>query len=296
MLFACPALFAQGADSPRKLLDDCIATLDRTVLGLEEIEAECPGLESALEQLGLGDFLPTRQHSLLSRNGLINLRSLLDRYEQTPQLEEIATDRVQAVLESLREPARAEQSEGWLQRFRRWLRRMFGRQDEVASEPSWLSRWLREHSLSEAVWRGLLYVAMALVLILAIVIVVNEIRAARVGRRKSRTDGGAGSAREALAIPPWQDESRGARASALLRSLIDTLVKTGRLEGAQNLTHRELMARARLDDPAQRESFLRVTQFAERELFSGKEIPREDLDEVVRAGERLNAQLSGAAT
>ena len=293
MLLAAPALFAQSEDSPRQVLDDCITKLDSDVRGLEDLEAACPGLKSALDRSGLIALLPAQQHSLLSRAGLINLRSLLERYEQPPEPGEISVDGVHAVLESMREPAEAEHSQGWYDRFRRWLRQAFDKKEDQANP--WLRRWMEEHPISQAVQLALFYAVLLLILVLAIVIIANEVRAARAGRRKSRAAAAAHLDGEAVTASPLHAESRGARASALLRTLIATLVKTGRLHSAQSLTHRELMMRAQFDDPAQRESFGRVTRLAEQEIFSER-THGEGLDDVVQAGERLNAQLTGAAT
>lgn len=292
LLLAAPALFAQSEDSPRQVLDACIDTLGSDVLGLEAIEAACPGLGSALERLDISALLSGPQRNLLTRKGLINLRTLVDRYEQPPRRAEVSVDGVHTVLESMRKPVQAEHSQGWLERFRRWLREVFDKKQD--QESSWLRRWLDEHPISEVVQRALFYAVILLVLVLAIVIIVNEIRAARVGRHRKQTVAAANHAREALAASSSHAESRGARASALLRSLIATLVKTGRLHGAPSLTHRELTARAKLDDPTQRESFRRVTRLAEQEVFGGQRIHGDDLEQVIQAGERLNAQLNGA--
>lgn len=293
MLLAAPALFAQSEDSPRQVLDDCIVTLGSEVLGLEHMEAACPGLKSALDRLGLTAMLPAYQGSLLTRAGLINLRSLLQRYERPPERGQISVDGVHAVLESMREPAQAEQSQSWYHRFRRWLREAFDKREDRANP--WLRRWLDEHPVSETVQLALYYAVLLLVVVLAIVIIVNEVRAARIGWRKSRT-GVAGNHDPEAMIGSSRAGSRGARAAALLRSLIDTLVRTGRLHGAQSLTNRELMMRAKFDDAAQRDSFGRVTQLAEREIFGSRRVHSEDVEDVVQAGERLNAQLNGAAT
>lgn len=294
MLLAAPALFAQDEGSPRQVLDDCIVTLGPNVIGIENMEAACPGLKSALDRLGIVALLTTQQQRLLSRAGLINLRSLLERYEQPPERDQVSVDKLHAVLESMREPAQVEQSQGWYNRFRRWLREAFDKREDQADP--WLRRWLDEHPISEAVQLALYYAVLLLILVLAIVIIVNEVRTARSGRRRSRAAAAANLAREAATASLSSAESRGARASALLRSLIATLIRTGRLHGAQSLTHRELMMRAKFDDPAQRESFGRVTQLAEQEVFGDERKHGEDLDDVVQAGERLNAQLNGAAT
>ena len=294
MLLAGPAVLAQSEDSPRQVLDACIESLGPEVVGLEDMEAACPGLEGSLEQLGIAALMPTNQHSLLTRTGLTNLRLLMERYAQPPELDQLGVDSLQSVLASLREPVEAERSLSWYERFRRWLREAFDKKEEQANP--WLRQWLEEHSMSETLRLALFYGVMLLVVLLAVLIVVNEVRAARAGLRKSRAAAAAMDSHGALMPALLDIQSRGEQASMLLRMLIATLVKTGRLHGANSLTHRELMTRAKFDDPTQRESFRRVAQVAEHEVFSGKEPSSEVLDDAVRAGQSLNAQLNGAAT
>jgi hypothetical protein len=293
MLLIGPAAFAQSEGLQRQVLDSCIDSLGPDIVGLEDMEAACPGLEGALQQLGIAALMPKNQDSLLTHDGLINLRSLLQRYEQPPPRGEVDVDSLHSVLDSLREPVAAERSLSWYERFRRWLREAFDKKQDQANP--WLQRWLDEHPMSETVRLALFYGVMALVMLLAVLIIVNEVRAARIGRRKARAANAATDLQNALSAASSDIESRGERASALLRTLIVTLVRTGRLHTAESLTHRELMTRARFDDATQSESFRRVTQLAEREVFSGREPSDEDLDDAVRAGQSLNAQLSGAA-
>jgi hypothetical protein len=294
MLLLGSAVLAQSEDSPRHALDACIGSLSPDVVGLDNIKEACPGLQGALQQLGIAALMPANQHNLLTRDGLINLRSLLERYEKPPQREQVDVDNLHSVLESLREPVAAERSLSWYERFRQWLREAFNKQEQQANP--WLRQWLDEHSMSETVRLALFYGVMLLVVVLAVLIVVNEFRAARAGRRKARAATAEADSRGALSSALLDVQSRGEQASALLRMLIATLVKTGRLHSAHSLTHRELMVRATFDDSTQRESFRRVTQLAEREVFSGKETSSGDLDDAVRAGQSLQAQLNGAAT
>lgn len=295
MFLAAPAVLAQSGGSPRQVLDACIESLAPDALGLDAMETACPGLEAALEQLGIAALMPTNQRSLLTRTGLSNLRLSMERFEQPPERGQIGVGSVQSVLASLREPVEVERSLSWYERFRRWLREAFDRKQEQANP--WLRQWLDEHSMSQSVRLALFYGVMILVVLLAMLIVVNEVRAARAGRLKSRAAAAAAAESQGALTPALVDiQSRGEQASVLLRTLVATLVRTGRLHSASSLTHRELAMRAKFDDPAQRESFRRVTQVAEREVFSGADPAGEELDDAVRAGQSLRAQLNGAAT
>lgn len=299
MLLAAPTAFAQSEGPARQVLEACVEAIEPDVIGLEDIEATCPDLRVALEQLGLTDLVSENQLSLLSRDGLHSLLKLVVRYEQAPERETISVDTLAPVLDSLRKPPVPEQSLSWYERLKRWLRDIFEQQEsQSGKQDSWLSRWLDEHELPKTVRQVLLYGAVALVVLLALGIVINEVRTAARGRRRrsAATAGDEADALGTMRTAELEPKVSGEQPSALLRLLIATLVKTGRLQGAQSLTHRELTKRARFDDSSQRESFQKIAQLAEHEVFSGQDVASDELGAALQAGRNLDAQLNGAAT
>jgi hypothetical protein len=297
MLLAAPAALAQSEGSARQVIEECVGALEPDVIGLEQIEETCPDLRLALEELGITDLVSETQLSLLSRDGLRSLLKLAAHYEQEPEHAAIGSDTLAPVLDSLRQPPVPEQSLSWFQRFERWLRELLDRKAAQSGNDSWLSRWLEEHSLPETVRWALIYGSMALVVLLGVGIVINEVRTATRGRRrKSTATVDVTNASSELRLAGSDVEVGGDQPSALLRSLIATLVRTGRLHGAHSLTYRELAKRARFDDSSQRESFQKIAQLAELEMFSGQELASDDLAHALHLGRNLDAQLKGAAT
>lgn len=294
-LLAAPAVFAQQDRSARQVLDDCIESVEPDVIGMPALEQQCPGIEQALIELGLDPFIPDWQWDTIGAYGLMSLRDVEQRYSEPPAAtRQVRVDSLESVLDDLRQPAQAEQPLTLLQRFMRWLRDVMGK--EQSGTDSWLSRWWEEYSLSETARNILFYGSLILVVLLAVAVIVNEVRVARKGRlKKARTQGSvdAGIATDLPAGSLDLDTAaRTDRPSILLQMLVATLVKTGRLQAERSLTHRELTARARFDDSSQRENFGRVAQLAERIVYGGDQSPAE-LDEVVRAGRALHSQLSG---
>ncbi len=298
MLLAAPAALAQSEGPARQAVEECIDALEPDVIGLNEIEETCPDIRVDLERLGITDLVSEDLLSLVSRDGLRSLHQIALRYEQEPERAAIGSDTLASVLESLRKPPAPEHELSWYQRFERWLRELLDRKASQSSNDSWLSRWLQEHSLPETVRWGLIYGSMALVILLGLGIVINEVRTAARGRRRKSAAAAANAADVPVELRSagLDPEAGGDRPSALLRLLIATLVKTGRLNSAQSLTNRELAKRARFDDSTQRESFQQIAQLAEREIFSGQDVASDDLGDVLRVGRNLNAQLKGAAT
>lgn len=295
LTFLCVPAFAQSEGPARQVLRECTDSLAPEVVGIDDIEAACPGVTDALEALGLTELLFEPQLATLSRDGLNALVALADRYEQPPERTSASVDSLAPVLESLRKPPTPELQKSWYQRFREWLRQTFD-QPEAQTDP-WLIRWLEEHEMPEIVQKVLVYGVMLLVVVLAVLIIINEARAAASGRRPRRVATASDAGAAALLAGDDQNiDVPGERPSALLKVLIATLVKTGRVQGAQGLTHRELTRRARFDDTRQRESFQKIAQVAEREVFGGKALANDELDEVLRDGRSLEAQLNSAAT
>lgn len=298
LLLTAPAVFAQAEQPVQRSLGECIGSLGSEVIGVEAIEAACPGAEQALRELNVAQFIPEWQWSTLGAEGIENLQAIERRYREAPQGNTPDVDGLRSVLDSLRKPTQMQATEGWFERLKRWLRDTFNQQRD--DSPSWLERWLNENSMSETAREVLFYSVVAVILVLAIVVVVNEVRVARKGRRMrhDQQTNKAPSAEATVINPDLLDVDTAARTdrpSIVLRMLVATLVKTGRLPAARSFTHTELTTRARFDDSSQRQSFQRVSQLAERIVYGG-DAGGTDLDEVVAAGQVLNTQLaSGAA-
>ena len=299
LLAIAPAAWCQAAGQDERsaldVIDQCSESADEETIGLTAFEEECPGVTRALEQSG---YLP-----LLSSAS----RDELDGYDLSDLLfvdywdEEAAADRdvdvatLGPILESLRAQT-AERPLTWLERFKRWLRSMLERSD--GSPDNWFTRWLDETRISDFVATVILYTALVLILGLTIFVIVNELRAAGVFRKRNQTEfdpiAGSGAAALEDAAADFDTLSVDRKASMLLRMLVATLIQSGRLRTERSLTHRELCARAKFDDARQRESFQRVAALAERTVYGSGEVPAEEVEPIVAAARDLDAQLRGA--
>lgn len=295
LIFLCvPAAFAQSEAPARQVLQECADSIPPDVVGMEQIEAACPGVEQALDELGLTELMIESQYQLLKRDGLDALLALANRYEHPPERTAANVDSLGPVLDSMRRPPVPEASKSWWERLKERLRQLLNQSE--APPDSWLVRWLDEHRMPELVRSIVMYGAMAIVVALAVLIVVNEIRAARSGRRRKQVTKTVAMQPHSVLAGDSESIVPGERPSALLKMLVATLIKTGRVHGGHALTHRELTRRARFDDSSQRESFQKLAQVAEREVFGGMAVASDELDEAIRAGRSLDAKLNGAAT
>lgn len=297
LLLAAPAVWSQTTGVPADILARCIESDAEETYGLENLETQCPGIEHALVELGYSPFLSERQLDELSIYSLADLQQLADRYAERRAPGGIATASLAPILESLDTQRRAEQPLTLFERFKRWLRQTF--QQEQGPSESWLSRWLENIDVPETVTRVIGYVLIALINILALAVLINELRAAGILRwsgtqRKPSAAADAPQAAKELTLADLDATPPAERPSALLRILVATLVKRGRLRAERSLTHRELAARVALDDAAQRECFAHVSRLSERTVYGSARVPQDEIDRVVQAGRELVAQIAAA--
>ncbi len=299
LLAIAPAAWCQGAGqderSPIEVIEECSNSAAEDSIGLTQLEEQCPGLTRALEQAGYLALLSTAMRDGLSAYDLSDLRQVEDWYERAaPGDVEVGT--LGPILDSLN-AQQAEQPPTWFERFKRWLRSKLERRSD--SSDSWLTRWLDDVDIPSAVGRAFLLAAIVLIIGLTIVVIVNELRAAGVFRKRRRTqdpESIAGNVAVAAGEDPADLDAMPVdrKAQVLLRMLVKTLVQSGRLRTERSLTHRELCARAAFDDAQQRESFRRVAALAERTVYGVGEVSAAEVDPVVAAARALDAQLRGA--
>jgi hypothetical protein len=299
LLASAPAVWCQTAEPDERaaieVIEKCSDAADEDTIGLEALEDECPGLTRALEASGYLALLPTASRDELDVDKLLELLRVASRYDrEAPRAVNVGT--LGPILDSLRTQA-PERPLTWFERFKRWLRAKLERPD--SDSDNWLSRWLDDVDVPDAIARGILFASIGLIVVLTIVVIINELRAAGVfrSRRRSRDAdmilaGIASAAMDDVADIDTLPVDR--KIPMLLRMLVTTLVQSGRLRAERSLTHRELCTRANFDDAQQRESFRRVAALAERTVYGVGEVPAEEVEPIVAAARALDAQLRGA--
>ena len=283
-------------------IDACVLKLNPDVdIGYDRVAARCPALVRRVSESGVSAWLPRdwqRAGNDLSAGGLRELRRSL-----TGELSAVGGDgergrapsagRVQDVLASLTR-SDGERS-GWWARTKAWLRGVFER-GEPAAEEGWLARLVGESGVSQTVIELISYVALVLVAVLAVAIVVNELRVSGVfgGLRRRLTtlaDVPVAAGRGGLT---WDDVQRAPplqRAGVLLELLVAKLAEGARLRSARGLTVRELTRAARLGDEGDRERLLMLARTAEKVRFGGEEVSGGEVEAAVEGGRVLLERL-----
>jgi hypothetical protein len=298
LLSVAPAAWCQAAGEGERtgmdLIDDCSESASEETYGLTDLEKECPGLTSALEETGYLALLAEDVRKVLHVYDLADLLQV-DYWYAEREARDVDVETLTPVLASLREHE-SERPLTWFERFKRWLGTMLERR---SNDPdNWLSRWLKEVDVSAAIARTILMGLIALIVVVAIAIVLNELRVAGVlrarrGRRDAAVDATVGGSASSDATD-LDALSADRKAPMLLRMLVASLVQSGRLRTERSLTYRELCTRATFDDNTQREVFQRVAALAERTVYGSGAVSAEEVEPIVAAARALDVQLRGS--
>lgn len=272
----------------------CAAHAKPTLTGLEAVRTACPGIDQAIEKLGLSALLPAHWQATVTPRALADLAALAHRYSGPPPSAAPDASALRVIVQRL-EPLPP--PPGWWDRVGSWLR------SRTAPLVHRLRRWLGSLARTAA-HKTLTYVlfdALGGLLLLSIaVFVLIELRAAGLigpQRRRARADRRAGTARPAVRAvlgsePDWGRLRE--QPARLLRMLVQTLASTHRIERDRHLTCREITAQARFDSSRQREDFEQVARLAERALY-GPDTPAPVPEATLRAAQALRAELLGPA-
>jgi len=302
-----------ATEAARGAIDSCVGRLNpETDIGYERVAARCPDLARRLDEAGLSAWLPRdwkKAGNDLSSGGLRELGNLLaledrDRAASPARAHQPDVSHLPSVLAGFSGGDAAE-GYGWWARMKAWLRDVFERREE--EDDSWFSRVVGKNGLTQAVIELVSYIALALVVVLALVIVVNELRVdgapgrlwrRYVTRRRVPVPGGADL--EGASALTWGDLHEVApaqRPGMLLELIASRLIEEGRLPASRGLTVRELARLARLPDEADRRRLTELARLSERIKFSNEPVPDTAVGAVLEDGrlllERISAETDG---
>lgn len=288
---------ASGPASPDDTLNAAIGKCRESAdpeldIGYARIAARCPQLVHMLESSEWRAWLPSAWREAgndLSVGGLEELAVLVEREQARRHAgRRPGTGTLREIITGL-DTARAEKAGFW-GRFRRWLEDTFMQPAEEDSG-DWLERLLGREPLSARIVAAITYAALVLVVALALLIVVNELRAAGVFRRRARAKSQPLPAdeppRSSLTMREIDRAPQAERPALLLRLVIERLGHTGRLPAAAGLTVGELEARAALSDPQDRARLGELARAAEHARFAASPAPPAAVERALESGRAL---------
>jgi hypothetical protein len=301
LLLASPVVWSQSNGPPAELVSKCSEAADDDVVGLHELELICPGLARALTELAYAPFISEGESDTLDRYALMDLLALHERFREFPRRtsQRLDTGQLPAILDALGQE-QVQRPKTWFERVNLWLRNLLDRKE--ADSDSWLSRWLERIDIPPTVTRIVGYGLIVLVVVLALVVIIVEVRAARIVRRGHQAAAVADSSTPIRFKSPTLSEldtaDAASRPSILLRLLMATLTQTGRLSAEQSLTHRELETKTSFDNVDQLGRFRQVALLAEQTLYGDRLPAADESERVLTTGRALYAELTsrGART
>jgi len=297
-----------STEAARGAIDSCIGRLNsETDIGYERVAARCPDLARRLDESGLSAWLPRdwkKTGNDLSSGGLRELGNLLaledrDSGASPERAHQPNISHLPAILAGFA-GGDAPEGHGWWVRTKAWLRDVFERGEE--EDDGWFSRVVGQNGLSQAVIELVSYFALALAVVLAVVIVTNELRVGgmpgRLWRRYVTGRRGSvpvGAERERTAVLTWEAVHEAApaqRPRMLLDLIASRLTEAGRLPQSRGLTVRELARLARLPDEADRRRLVELARMAERMRFSNEPVPDTAIGAALEDGRLLLERIS----
>src|SRR5438132_183325 len=260
LLLAAAGWPTAGAHDALDAIDGCLRELDPGLdVGYQRIAARCPDLTPTLVQSQYAAWLPrdwNQTGNLLSADGLTELRALLTREPAATAAR--GAPSVEHVAALLAKVTQSEQPRaGWWTRLKQWLREVLAPRPERAGE-SWWRRLIGDARLSDVALEAVGWGAMLLVIALAVVVVINELRVAGVLKARERAHGRArtpAAGPGALTLEDLERVSPLEQPSLLLELIARRLVAQERLPPARSLTVHELTRAARLPGVSDRERF-----------------------------------------
>jgi hypothetical protein len=291
------AIFATPAFGDMPNIDACVARLDPQLdIGYDRIAARCPDLIKQLETGAWAPWLPRGWKEAgndLSAGSLKEFRELVDRESGTREINPAAAPNVHSLQPILTALAGSRNATGW-SRFKSWLRSVLERREQPPDE-SWFSRMVSHVGISQSVIRLITYSALGAVVILAGVIVLNELRTAGLfgarkgfGRKRSTQ-----SARSAADMG-WSDIEQAPlrdRPRRLLELIVRRLSDRGALPPSGALTVRELTRAVQLREVDDRSRLAELALAAERVRYSATDPGAPGLDAPLVRGRELLSRL-----
>jgi hypothetical protein len=281
-----------------KAIDACLPRLDPQIdIGYERIAARCPDLPRRLRQSTLGAWLPRSWQdpgNNLSAGSLAELRVLAVRELNADSAGTApSVERLRALLTEIGHAAR-ERPTLW-SRFKMWLRRVMANR-EAQPDAGWFTRAIGRVGLPQTVIELVTYAALAAVIGLAALILVNELRAAagvwrgrvRLKPRKPSDDvpQSASLTRESLEGAPPAEKVR-----VLFELITAWLMRTKLLPPARSLTHRELTRAAKLENAEDRRRLQELARLAESVRYRPGAASTQELHNAFDSGHVLLERL-----
>jgi hypothetical protein len=256
--------------------------------GLDQV---CPEVHGAIASAPFAQYLLDDWSQRPTPGRLEQLRKLLEGAGEPAAAHALDPAGVAPILDSIR-VSRVQLEKSLWQRFRDWLAAILERRPTVGGG-DWLADWWKEHMPTARATEIIAYGVMALLIAGAAWVVIVELRANGLLRRGARQARG-GPATGAT-VPAGDAATTGGdddQPALLIGLLLERLRAIGLVRDRPSMTHREIIAAARLDGPEDRATFAALVAVAERLRYASARPAREQLRRTLDAGRALLVRLA----
>lgn len=304
LLMASFCAVTAAQEDGRALLGACLERFaeddpSSAVSRFEEIRDLCPELKAGLEHSAPAAWLPEQWWGPgLSTSSLADLRDQIElELAERPRLE-LDTSGVAAALASIEEDRKAK-ALSWWDRVLEWLRERL-QPPRGEEDASWFLNLMEKLGEHETALKITAYVLLGVIVLIALLIVANELREAGVFGKRTRFGPGhhweEGVRERGPGLADLDRLDLNEQPALLLRLLVAAFdeARGGGERLGHAATHRELAARVALGSAEQRTAFGMLLRCAERLRYAASMPVREEVERAVAGGRRLLASLPGA--
>ncbi len=294
-LLMLPVIAGQSeAPSERQLyelFDDCISRQVRAVSapGFDrplDLEITCPSLGGALGESPLGKWIRPTPGGDMTLDQLVDLRHLVARMSPPEETNwTLNYSGLDALLAQTLVRKEGGDELGWWDRFLAWLEGLIREQDDA--DVRWLLRLLQALTPSAETAKFILYGSLVTLVLVAVGIVFNELRAAgivkvfrqRSHRRVSMESADTGAGASVLSPQGIRRLALVQQPAALLKLCIDQLICEHRLPDDKSLTNREFCLYLRSQHHEIAVRFTKLADYAERSVYGGGKVDQSIVDQ-----------------
>jgi len=255
-----------------------------------DLAANCPELLLSLADSVWVDKTSLANHDHPNLAQLADLRYfLLGTFSQPESGRTLDFSRLESILAETLDTDDHDQGQNWWERLLSWLRQRH--KDQDGADLRWLEEWLENFSFSETTAEFVTYSITALLLLLAVGLIINEVRLARQGRselrpRRTVHSSPTGAAPVAAATPSDAQQLPG-KVPELLNVCIDHLIRNQRLPEARSSTNREFLRHLLHSGDSAASGFAYLLQQAECILYGDRHIDTQTLQQCRRQAAAL---------
>jgi hypothetical protein len=269
-----------------------------------DLAADCPELLLSLAGSIWVDKTSLANHDYPNLAQLADLRYFLGGAFHPPVSGWIPDlSRLESILAETLDTEDRDRGQSWWERLLYWLRQRHKGRDEA--DLRWLEAWLEKLALAETTAEYIAYGVSALLILVAVGLVLNEVRLVRQGRPERRPRNSArGDPAGATAVTsgtPSEVQSLPRNAPELLNVCIDYLIQNRRLPEARSRTNREFLRHLYHTGDSAAPGFHHLLQQAECALYGDRPVDAYALQQCHRKAAALlgatdNSHPATAAT